>query len=89
LLSRCEPAYLFKPSPTADFQHNESGPTFSLPPLFFLFLSLHTMSLADFKTVKFLGKGSYGAVYRVTRLSDGKDYALKEVKIKYMTQQER
>ncbi len=47
------------------------------------------MRLADFKIIKFLGKGSYGSVYKVVRISDGKEYAMKEVKIKYMNQSER
>lgn len=30
-----------------------------------------------FKVVKVVGKGSYGTVYKVQRLSDGQAYALK------------
>ena len=33
------------------------------------------MGLSDFKVVKFLGKGSYGSVHKVIRLTDGKEYA--------------
>lgn len=47
------------------------------------------MALSEFTIIKFLGKGSYGSVYKVLRKSDGKEYALKEVKIRYMSQQER
>jgi NIMA (never in mitosis gene a)-related kinase len=47
------------------------------------------MRLADFKVIKFLGKGSYGSVYKVVRISDSTEYAMKEVKIKYMNQVER
>jgi len=42
-----------------------------------------------FKVQKFLGKGSYGSVYRVKRISDGKVYALKETDVKHMSQQVR
>ncbi|CAG9466460.1 unnamed protein product [Pedinophyceae sp. YPF-701] len=42
-----------------------------------------------FKVQKFLGKGSYGSVYRVKRISDGKVYALKETDVKHMNQTER
>lgn len=38
---------------------------------------------------KLLGKGSYGTVYRVKRLSDGGIYALKEADVKKMSQVER
>ncbi len=47
------------------------------------------MSLADFQVGSFLGKGSFGTVYKVIRKRDGKEYALKELKIKSMSQQER
>mmetsp|Transcript_16830 Transcript_16830/g.27674 ORF Transcript_16830/g.27674 Transcript_16830/m.27674 type:complete len:473 (-) Transcript_16830:374-1792(-) len=47
------------------------------------------MSLAGFKILKFIGKGSYGSVYKVLRKSDDKEYALKEVNIKPMSQKER
>lgn len=47
------------------------------------------MSLSGFTISDFLGKGSYGSVYKVKRKSDGKFYAMKEVKIKYMSQIER
>lgn len=45
--------------------------------------------LQRFEVQKFLGKGSYGSVYRVRRLSDGKIYALKETNVKQMSQQDR
>eukprot|EP00741_Cyanophora_paradoxa_P020945 tig00021319_g20220.t1 len=47
------------------------------------------MTLADFKIIKFIGKGSYGSVYKVLRKSDEKEYAMKEVNIKPMSQKER
>jgi serine/threonine protein kinase len=47
------------------------------------------MSKNDFVVQKFLGKGSYGAVYKVLRKSDNKEYAMKEVKIGFMQQGER
>ncbi|KAK9810092.1 hypothetical protein WJX72_004681 [[Myrmecia] bisecta] len=42
-----------------------------------------------FEVQKLLGKGSYGTVYRVKRLSDGGIYALKEADVKKMSQVER
>eukprot|EP00877_Chromochloris_zofingiensis_P002096 jgi/Chrzof1/11888/Cz06g13190.t1 len=42
-----------------------------------------------FKVLKFLGKGSYGSVYQVQRLSDDRTYALKEMDVRAMGQAER
>lgn len=39
--------------------------------------------------LKFLGKGSYGSVYKVQRISDGLIYAVKEADVSKMTQLER
>ena len=38
---------------------------------------------------KVLGKGTYGTVFRVCRLSDGQKYAMKQVDIKKMSPKER
>jgi len=46
-------------------------------------------TIRDFKVEKSLGKGTYGCVFRVTRLSDGKKYAMKQVDIKKMSSKER
>mmetsp|Transcript_41658 Transcript_41658/g.79602 ORF Transcript_41658/g.79602 Transcript_41658/m.79602 type:complete len:516 (+) Transcript_41658:462-2009(+) len=45
--------------------------------------------LQRFEVQKFLGKGSYGSVFRVRRLSDNKIYALKETNVKHMSAQDR
>mmetsp|Transcript_30639 Transcript_30639/g.66877 ORF Transcript_30639/g.66877 Transcript_30639/m.66877 type:complete len:355 (-) Transcript_30639:7-1071(-) len=45
--------------------------------------------LQRFEVQKFLGKGSYGSVFRVRRLSDNKVYALKETNVKHMSTQDR
>eukprot|EP01024_Parvocaulis_polyphysoides_P022306 TRINITY_DN20679_c0_g1_i1.p1 TRINITY_DN20679_c0_g1~~TRINITY_DN20679_c0_g1_i1.p1 ORF type:complete len:202 (-),score=30.83 TRINITY_DN20679_c0_g1_i1:21-626(-) len=42
-----------------------------------------------FKVDKFLGKGSYGSVYRVKRLDDNKTYAVKETDCTKMNQLEK
>ena len=47
------------------------------------------MSLKDFKIEKQLGKGAFGAVSKVTKLSDGKTYAMKNVKIGKLSKPEQ
>ena len=37
----------------------------------------------------FLGSGAYSSVYHVNRKADKKDYALKKVRIDYLTEKER
>jgi serine/threonine protein kinase len=45
--------------------------------------------LKGFQALKPIGKGSFGKVYRAVRISDGQEYALKELEIKTMNQRER
>jgi NIMA (never in mitosis gene a)-related kinase len=45
--------------------------------------------LKSFQALKPIGKGSFGKVYRAVRISDGQEYALKELEIKTMNQRER
>lgn len=47
------------------------------------------MGICGFQVEKFLGKGSYGSVYRVKRLSDGLVYAVKELDVSKMSQVEK
>lgn len=47
------------------------------------------MSLSHFSDLLLLGKGSFGRVYRATRLSDGVEYAIKELDVAHMTPKER
>ncbi|GIQ83556.1 hypothetical protein KIPB_004899 [Kipferlia bialata] len=47
------------------------------------------MPLSDFEIKKFLGKGSYGSVFKASRSSDGQVYAIKEINVKYMKRKER
>ena len=47
------------------------------------------MSLRDFSSLRLLGKGSYGRVYRATRRSDKQEYAIKEMSIAHMSERER
>lgn len=47
------------------------------------------IGLCESKVEKFLGKGSYGSVYRVKRLSDGLVYAVKELDVSKMSQVEK
>mmetsp|Transcript_42470 Transcript_42470/g.113700 ORF Transcript_42470/g.113700 Transcript_42470/m.113700 type:complete len:104 (-) Transcript_42470:768-1079(-) len=46
-------------------------------------------SLKDFTGLKIIGKGTFGKVYKATRLEDNKDYAIKELRIGSMTPKER
>ncbi|KAG9394939.1 Protein kinase domain [Carpediemonas membranifera] len=45
--------------------------------------------MKEFAIETFLGKGSYGAVYKVKRRSDSKVYAIKEVQLRNMSPRER
>ena len=47
------------------------------------------MSLKDYKIEKQLGKGAFGSVTKVTKLSDGKTYAMKNVKIGKLSKPEQ
>ena len=44
--------------------------------------------LKDFKIKNLLGKGAFGDVYKVERLSDGTTYALKKINIGSMSTRE-
>ena len=46
-------------------------------------------STKHFTIQRLLGKGTYGAVYKVQRKSDAEVYALKEVSLKALKQRER
>lgn len=46
-------------------------------------------SLNDFKQQGALGEGAYSTVYKVTRLADGKVYALKKVKLPSLSEKEK
>lgn len=58
-------------------------------------MARHGMVLAvgarvkDFTIDKFLGKGSYGAVYKCTRAGDGLPYAMKQINTRNMSHKER
>jgi NIMA (never in mitosis gene a)-related kinase 1/4/5 len=47
------------------------------------------MSLKEFKVVAKLGEGSYSTVYKVLRLSDGIEYAMKKVEMRQMNDAEK
>lgn len=46
-------------------------------------------SLADFKQLALLGEGAYSAVYKVLRLADRENYALKKVKLPSLSDKEK
>lgn len=43
----------------------------------------------DFNIIKKLGSGAYSSVYHVTRKADNRFYALKKVRIDYLSEKER
>ena len=47
------------------------------------------MSAKDFQLVSKLGDGSYSSVWKVIRLSDGKEYAMKKVKMNALNDKEK
>ena len=47
------------------------------------------MSISDYIIEKQLGKGAFGSVSKVRKISDGKIYALKNVKIGKLSQKEK
>ena len=47
------------------------------------------MSMQGFEVQAKLGEGSYSTVYKVRRKSDGKVYALKQVKLMALNEKER
>jgi NIMA (never in mitosis gene a)-related kinase 1/4/5 len=47
------------------------------------------MSLDDFTIVTKLGSGTFSEVFKVTRNSDGKEYALKKVSLENLSTKER
>ncbi|CAD8107394.1 unnamed protein product [Paramecium sonneborni] len=46
-------------------------------------------SLKDFQIIQELGKGSFSTVYKVKRIADGQEYALKKVKLGSLKQKEK
>ena len=47
------------------------------------------MSIKGFITLAKLGEGSYSVVYKVKRLSDGKEYALKKATLGRLSNKEK
>lgn len=47
------------------------------------------MSAQDFTILAEIGKGAYSSVYRVRRKSDGKEYALKKVRLQALKEKEK
>ena len=45
--------------------------------------------MEDFVVLKKLGSGAYSSVYSVTRKQDNKTYALKKVRVDYLSEKER
>ena len=46
-------------------------------------------SINDFEIIKALGEGSFGAVFKVKRKKNGKEYAMKKVKMGSLSQKEK
>jgi NIMA (never in mitosis gene a)-related kinase len=47
------------------------------------------MSLKDFQLLSKLGDGAYSSVYKVKRIADGIEYALKKVKLMDLSDKEK
>ena len=47
------------------------------------------MSIDDFENLSLLGDGAYSTVFKVKRISDGKIYALKKVKVGSLSEKEK
>jgi len=47
------------------------------------------MSIKDFEVLHKLGEGAFGVVYKIRRLSDNKEYALKKVRLMQLSLRER
>jgi len=47
------------------------------------------MSMKDFQVLQKLGSGSFSDVYKVKRLSDQEDYAMKKVKLAKLSAKEK
>lgn len=47
------------------------------------------MSLKDFQILAKLGEGAYSSVYKVRRVSDSSEYALKKVKLINLSDKEK
>jgi len=45
--------------------------------------------MQNFQVIKSLGEGAFSTVYKVKRLSDGLEYALKKVKLGKLTEKEK
>lgn len=47
------------------------------------------MSIRDFQILSKIGQGSYSSVYKVKRLTDNHEYALKKVKLMELNEREK
>jgi len=47
------------------------------------------MSLGDFEILKILGEGAYGCVYKVRRIQENQEYAMKVIKMQGLTKKEK
>ena len=47
------------------------------------------MSINNFTVLKKLGEGSYSCVYKVRRLNDNEDYAMKDIKMGNLNTKEK
>ena len=54
-----------------------------------IIIKILSMSLKDFQILAKLGEGAFSTVYKVKRLVDNNEYAMKKVKMNNLTDKER
>mgnify|MGYP000924579216 CR=1 FL=1 len=65
------------------------SPGYFIHPIWYRKLSTANMTLKDFEILARLGEGSYSSVWKVKRIIDGKEYAMKRVKLANLSEKDK